>query len=76
MEEKSLILLVKEAGIPVYIPHPNNQLFGTTTGITAQRHDGKDMGEVEIVRNDELGWIRGYGIFIEGFGIKWTRDDV
>ena len=74
MEEKSLIFFANRPGIPVYIPHPNNRLFGTTTGVTAQKHDGKDMGEVEIVRKGEIGWIRGYGIFVEGFGIKWTRE--
>ena len=54
MEEKSLIFFANRPGIPVYIPHPNNRLFGTTTGVTAQKHNGKDIGEVEIVRKGEI----------------------
>ena len=70
---KSLHSLVKENGIPVY--NPFNAFIGVTTGYTAQARNGKDIGEIEIARNGEKFWIRGYGVYIVGFGIKWIEEE-
>ncbi len=62
-----------EKGIHVYTR--NNEFLGVTTGYTAQAHNGKCIGEIEIVRNGESYWIRGYGVHIVGLGIKWLKEE-
>lgn len=73
MQSSSLHGLVKKSGIPVY--NPFNALIGTTTGFTAQAHNGKCIGEIEIDVNGANYWIRGYGVHIVGFGIKWLKEE-
>jgi len=55
-------------GIQVY--NVKNELMGVTTGYTAQAHNGKCIGEIEIVKDNETRWIRGYGVHVVGMGIK------
>ena len=70
---KSLHSLTNEKGISVY--NPFDAFIGITTGYTAQARNGKCIGEIEIDRHGEKFWIRGYGVHIVGFGIKWLKEE-
>lgn len=55
----------------VSVYNPNNKLIGSTTSYKSIAHNGKSIGSIELDIGEESIWISGYGVFIEGFGIKW-----
>lgn len=67
---KSLYYLSTEVGICVYGPH--NTIIGTTTSFRSIAHNGKCIGSIQVDTGYEDAWISGYGVHIEGMGIKWT----
>ena len=60
---------IHKPNVPVYV---GNTLIGRTTSYTSIAHDGRSIGSIEL---DTGNWISGYGVYIEGIGIKVWRPD-
>jgi len=71
MQTSSLHDFGSKKGIQVY--DANNAFIGQTTGLSAQAHNGKDIGEIQIEKDEQRRWIKGYGVYIVGMGIKWIK---
>ena len=68
-KSKSLYYLYEKSGDKVY--NKNNEYIGKTTSYKAIAHNGKCIGSIQIINNNnEIEWISGYGVYIVGMGIK------
>ena len=68
-KSESLYHLYKKADDKVY--NKNNEYIGKTTSYKAIAHNGKCIGSIQIINNNnEIEWISGYGVYIVGMGIK------
>ena len=56
------------SGINIY---KNNKYIGKSTSYSSIAHNGKCIGSIQIENaNGEVEWLKGWGVFVHGFGIK------
>ena len=67
MFQMKTLYSIHQPSVPVYV---GNTLIGRTTSYTSIAHDGKSIGSIEL---DTGNWISGYGVYVEGIGIKVWR---
>ena len=58
---------IHQPNVSVYV---GNTLIGRTTSYTSIAHNGTSIGSIELNTGN---WISGYGVYIEGIGIKVWR---